>query len=304
MTPHAANSPHTSRPRGAGPAARYALWRPERTPGIELQAGVAIVGYDLPIHFHDLYQFDLVEAGARAFTLPGETRSVGAERLTVVHPGQPHAVRFLSRDGTSFRTMHVETERLVAVHRDVRGRDDPPSFAFEIADPATVALYRAAHLGLERDGPDAAAVLDAFLERLVARHVRPAAGAPDPPGHGAVHRARAFIEANLSQALTLDEVAAAAGLSKFHLVRRFTAACGLPPHAYQVRAKLVRARRLLAGGLSAAHVAAELGFADQSHFGRHFLRTVGLSPAEYQRSVTGRAGAPRAVPDRPAAIAG
>ena len=65
-------------------------------------------------------------------------------------------------------------------------------------------------------------------------------------------------------------------------------AFGLPPHAYQVRVRIARARELLAAGAAVKQVSAELGFADQSHFGRHFRKATGLTPAEYQRRVTGR----------------
>ncbi|NER62084.1 AraC family transcriptional regulator, partial [Pseudomonas sp. MAFF212428] len=45
-------------------------------------------------------------------------------------------------------------------------------------------------------------------------------------------------------------------------------------------------RRQLAAGQRPAQVALDLGFADQSHLGRWFVRAYGLTPAQYRRRCT------------------
>jgi AraC-like DNA-binding protein len=72
-----------------------------------------------------------------------------------------------------------------------------------------------------------------------------------------------------------------AGLNRFEALRAFKKRYGLPPHAYQLCLRISHARRLLLGGASAAEVAARCGFADQSHFTRHFKRFNGVTPAQY-----------------------
>jgi AraC-like DNA-binding protein len=73
------------------------------------------------------------------------------------------------------------------------------------------------------------------------------------------------------------------GLSQFALLRAFRAEMGLPPHAYLNQLRVRQARQLLDAGVSAAEVAARVGFADQAHLTRHFKRVVGVPPAAYQR---------------------
>jgi|SRR5688572_17903376 AraC-like DNA-binding protein len=79
----------------------------------------------------------------------------------------------------------------------------------------------------------------------------------------------------------LDTLCARSGLSRFQALRQFKRRYGLPPHAYQLCVRIGFAQRALLSGASAAMVAAEYGFADQSHFSRHFKRIVGLTPAAY-----------------------
>jgi AraC-like DNA-binding protein len=278
----------TRRPWGRWPKARFALWRPAAIAGIELQIGTQIEAYALPVHFHDSYQFDVMLEGERSWERQQGRSVVATGRLSVVHPGEAHAVNVVGK-ANSFRTMHVDASRLFDAQEKIRGRRQLPMFTFDISDTATVSRFLRAHWMMERGEPSAAEnALTTFLDGLVKHHAdgrcwQGAASARTP-----LRRARGFIEQNLTSDITLESLATAAGISKFHLARQFTLAYGLPPHAYQLRARIAQARELLAKGVAVKQVSVELGFADQSHFGRYFRRVTALTPAEYQRRVTGR----------------
>lgn len=111
-------------------------------------------------------------------------------------------------------------------------------------------------------------------ERVLPDHTRP------------VRRAQAYLRAHLADAVSLDTLAADAGLDKFHLSRAFRAQVGLPPHAYLTQLRVAAARRMLDRGLPAADVAQRVGLYDQSQLNRHFRRIVGTTPGRY---VTARA---------------
>jgi AraC-like DNA-binding protein len=81
----------------------------------------------------------------------------------------------------------------------------------------------------------------------------------------------------------VEELASETGLSRFQAGRAFKRRFGLPPSAYQLRVRLGVAQQALRDGMPPAHVAAELGFVDQSHFTRHFKQLIGVTPARYAR---------------------
>jgi len=81
--------------------------------------------------------------------------------------------------------------------------------------------------------------------------------------------------------IDLETLAKRAGLSRFQALRAFKQRYGLPPHAYQLCLRMGHARRLLLEGAPAADVAVRCGFADQSHFTRHFKRFHGVTPMQY-----------------------
>src|SRR5882724_2636683 len=112
-----------------------------------------------------------------------------------------------------------------------------------------------------------------------AKQPRPIAG---PPIRGAARMRECLNEEGLN--LDLETLAKRAGLSRFEALRAFKRRYGLPPHAYQLCLRISHARRLLLEGAPAADVAARCGFADQSHFTRHFKRFNGVTPMQYARA--------------------
>ena len=90
-----------------------------------------------------------------------------------------------------------------------------------------------------------------------------------------------FIEGNLSQRLTLAELAALADLSVPHFKVLFRETLGMPVHRYVVQRRVERARDLLLEGrLSASQVALETGFAHQSHMAHWMNRLLGATPRD------------------------
>ncbi|UBV45399.1 AraC family transcriptional regulator (plasmid) [Deinococcus taeanensis] len=95
---------------------------------------------------------------------------------------------------------------------------------------------------------------------------------------------RASLDAHATEEVSLDVLAQLAGLSAFHLNRVFRRKVGLPPHAYQVQARIRQARTWIAAGWGLAEVALAAGFSDQSAFSNEFRWYVGVTPGRYARN--------------------
>ncbi|UQA59174.1 AraC family transcriptional regulator [Polyangium aurulentum] len=94
-----------------------------------------------------------------------------------------------------------------------------------------------------------------------------------------------YLQANLAASVHLEELAALTGLSQSQFGRAFKASTGVPPHRWQLNARIERAKELLLEGrLSLAEIALVTGFAEQSHFTRVFRGIVGTSPGAWQRA--------------------
>src|SRR3954447_22387956 len=73
-------------------------------------------------------------------------------------------------------------------------------------------------------------------------------------------RARDVLHASVQRGATLDELAAASGLSRGFLARSFARTFGAPPHQYLVQLRLEQAKRALGGGASVTEACLEVGF--------------------------------------------
>lgn len=99
----------------------------------------------------------------------------------------------------------------------------------------------------------------------------------------ALRRVREHVEQHLNTRITVDELAAMAGLSACHFARAFRQSLGAPPHRYILQRRLQRAADVVAStSRPLAEIASELGFADQSHFTRAFAESFGQTPHEFR----------------------
>jgi len=92
-----------------------------------------------------------------------------------------------------------------------------------------------------------------------------------------------YIEAHLSDDISLRDLAAQAGLSTHHFGEAFKASTGTSPHRYLVERRIRRAKELLLGAeQSIADIAMSVGFASHSHFTDNFRRLTGTTPSRFR----------------------
>jgi AraC-like DNA-binding protein len=94
----------------------------------------------------------------------------------------------------------------------------------------------------------------------------------------AAQTARAYIDDCTDLTFSLQDLEQATGHNRWQLSRDFRTMFGASPYRYLILRRLEKARRLLLDGHSGADVAVSCGFSDQSHFGRQFRKTFGLTP--------------------------
>ena len=112
---------------------------------------------------------------------------------------------------------------------------------------------------------------------------------PPVPNRGGLapsqtRRAKELLSAHLSGGILLTELATACNLSVRQFTRAFRQTTGMAPHRWLLQRRIEKAQDLLARSTrSLANVAADCGFADQSHFTRVFARAVGITPGQWRR---------------------
>jgi AraC-like DNA-binding protein len=104
---------------------------------------------------------------------------------------------------------------------------------------------------------------------------------PPPARH--LLRARDLADARYAEPLSVDDMAAAAGLSRAHFSREFRRAFGVAPHAYLLTRRLERAAALLrTTDSSVAEVCLAVGLTSVGSFTTSFRRAFGRTPTAYR----------------------
>jgi AraC family transcriptional regulator len=124
-----------------------------------------------------------------------------------------------------------------------------------------------------------------IIERVIALTAsdRQTSAAPTGRETRRVIEAIRLVESDAARPLELNEMAAVAGMSKYHFLRVFRRLTGMTPHQYLISARLRRAALALASSRRPViAVALDAGFGDLSTFNKTFRAVFGLTPTQYR----------------------
>ena len=125
---------------------------------------------------------------------------------------------------------------------------------------------------------------DKYLALMLDIFSAAGAAAPDPSSDF-IRKVRSFMRRHLADKLTLDDLAAVAGKSKFHFLRQYRAETGATPLKALWDMRCAEAAALLKyTGLPVKEIAARTGFSDVAHFSRRIKAWSGRSPGELRHS--------------------
>ncbi|NPT34622.1 AraC family transcriptional regulator [Paraburkholderia xenovorans] len=253
-----------------------------------VEATVAETAHAFPRHSHDRFGVGVIVSGGHRSASGRGLVEARANDAIMVNPGEVHDGSPLDERGRAWRMLYFEPSMFSAAASELTG-----TAAREIELTQPVARDPLLKRRFERlfavaveapcvpdDLVREEALLDLFGHLVRVYATRPARSKPRQ-AWGPIARAKARIDDDPSASLTLTDLAAEAGMSRFQLLRGFAQETGLPPHAYRMQRRVVLARQWIARGAVLADAAAAAGFADQSHMTRAFVRLLGVTPANY-----------------------
>jgi AraC family transcriptional regulator len=99
-------------------------------------------------------------------------------------------------------------------------------------------------------------------------------------------KVRKYIQDNLDQPLSLDDLAKVASVSPNYFISLFQQSTGMTPHKYVLQQRVEYAKELLTcSKLPLVEVAHKCGFRDQCQFTITFRRHMGVTPGQYKREL-------------------
>ncbi|MDB5818804.1 MAG: transcriptional regulator, AraC family, partial [Rhizobacter sp.] len=203
----------------------------------------------------------------------------------VINPGLVHEGRSAGAGGGRSR-MFYPSAAVVARALDLEPERCPSFDRHVLDDNDLFHRFQILHQGSQATGDllERETRTLMFLRTLFGRH----ANAPPERRPAAQQRTVSLVKQMLhdccGEPLSIANLAFEADVSETQVIRSFSAAEGLPPHAYLVALRVERAKHLIRGGLSLTDVADQAGFSDQSHMSRQFKRLTSLTPGQFAKA--------------------
>lgn len=249
---------------------------------------VVAEGLSFPLHLHPQLELFFVLSGETSVTVWRETRALGPGSLAVIFPNQIHSYTALSKESRA---------ALVVCDLSLTGGFSDTLLLWHPADPFLPpealhpnVAFAVGELTAEKRGGGDRAVCSALMQLVLARALPQLS----------LHRNRAadyseltyqiaqYVSAHFREPLTLEALARALGVSRFHLSHVFSEKIGQGFSAYLASIRIDCACALLAGtNRSVTEIAAESGFESQRSFFRAFGARCGMTPLAYRRRAQG-----------------
>ncbi len=260
-------------------------------------------------HFHDEYLICAQLEGHEECQVAGKLHTFSAGDLVLINPQQVHTGNARGSSDLDYITLYVDRAVVNGLATELDAPQRSPEFTLvraggrrELAAQLRGLLELVGRLRSQGTGPQGQVAgdpvqeleIEVALQGVVARAFAEFSNLREPLlrstnriAHRKIARVlehiRAQGEASNPTALSLDELAAIADLSKFHFLRQFTQAVGMTPGAYLRTLRLCHAaRKLRRSKASILEIALGVGFADHPSFSRAFARHMGMTPSQYQ----------------------
>lgn len=236
-----------------------------------------------------------VDFQEREYEGPWTTHRISKGSFFLTTGGAPYDVRWKAVTAEPFQAMFVFVELpvLQRAMEEVFGSEAEKARLRDVSaftDNALSSLMERLRDELMRD--QASQLFVSAMAQAIAVHIarnyaetvdEARRGTPSLPAYK-LKRVTELMAQHIAEDLSLDQLAAQVGLSKFHFDRLFKCATGLSPSRYQIELRLNEARRLLRETKkSILNVALEVGYTNPSHFAKIFRRETGLTPSEYRQ---------------------
>lgn len=244
-------------------------------------------------HWHESFGIGLIENGVEVFDYQAEKYYAPKHSIILMNPGAIHTGQAVNQDeGWHYEIMYPVPELLQEIVEQLTDKNSsPPHFSKPVVtDPYSEQMLKRLFDLLFDESSSALECQSYFLlamATLIRNHADLSYEEKQPDDDKMIsNRIREYIDCNYSQNITLSELASISERSPFHTLRIFQKRWNVPPHTYQIIVRIQKAKNMLREGYPISSIACETGFADQSHFTRHFKRIVGITPREYQLRFT------------------
>ena len=240
-------------------------------------------------HYHEFCKILLLVSGSGGYSVDGQRYALQSGDVVLINSRSVHRPEFEAGAVYERIILYISPEFLekLSLPRCDLTACFRSGHVLRLGEPERKRLFHlAAALERELAGEDYGRELlcHAALLRLlvqIGRELRrtdtPRPG-PVKPGNERVVAIVRYLDRHLSEDISIDDLAERFYLSKYHMMRLFRRETGATIHGYLTERRLLQARELIRGGMSATDACFRSGFRSYSSFTRSYGKRFGSTP--------------------------
>ena len=244
-------------------------------------------------HVHEGYCIAVIEEGAQSFLRTGHQHFAPKDSIILVNADEIHTGSAAVETGWGYRAIYPTPEMIAEITQDIFPyKNVSPWFPQAVVQDLGLAQQLVLLFNI-LEQPENTLLKESLYISTLTQIIRLyARSRPEPvllpKAESKIQLAKDLMLAEPEHDFSLNGLAEQVGLSPWHFLREFKRTVGLPPHSWLIQIRLHKAQRLLKQGHSIALTAQCCGFSDQSHFNRHFKRSLGVTPLQYLQHLSQR----------------
>lgn len=250
----------------------------------------------LTMHFHDFYECCLLLSGHIAYQVEHASFSILPGDLLLIGPNQLHRPRLAQAEKPYERIVlwlsSAFVRRLSTPETDLSACFSGQRLSVNRLSPAQKEsieqLLLSLHTASRADQFGKDILCNSLITTLLVTLNRACAGMDYALSRSDIHVSKlvrtvsGYLDAHLSETVSLDELSSAVFLSKYYLERVFRRETGVSIYQMLLQKRMILARNLILEGLPLTTIAQRCGFCEYSGFYKAFRSEYGISPREYQ----------------------
>ena len=242
-------------------------------------------------HYHTFHKIIILLAGKAGYAIEGERYDLSPGDFVLVGRGSIHRPEVAEDAFYERMILYIAPQYLASLGTEdcdleecFRQAQDSFRYVYRDEGGSRVRQLFETLARTVRQGGYGAALLERaqFLELMVEvnRVCRGGHQVQAASGDSKVVALLQYLNAHLTEGLTIDELAARFYISKYHMMRRFRDETGYTIHGYVTEKRLLLAQQLLEQGIPSGEAALRCGYQEYSTFSRAYKKQFDRSPSE------------------------
>ena len=245
------------------------------------------------LHYHPEFIIGVMESGVQSYCPKSpKEKIISKGHISMINPERIHSNKSLDDEGYRYRTFNIQPEVFQQIANDI-AQDEVslPNFdKVTVKDKHLEEQLLKLHDYLFSNQFDTIQNQNCFYETfayLIKTHSSNKLKGDKISANSIIsNRIKDYLHTYFDSKITLEQLSEVSGLSTYYLNRVFSKSIGIPPHKYLMNLRLNKAQELLKFKNSVTEVGYMVGFFDQSHFTRNFKSFLGITPKQYQSSIS------------------